>query len=340
MMRKTNTLLYIIFAFIFAACTNSEEQNFELNGVWALDCIHVPEGNDYNYGERDNTVPVKIFADSTYYVGYKEAEQGRFSFTPSYSGTYRLINKGGGECMYVEDGNVHQLTVVNDSTINIKDVGIIYEWRKMDESTDVNVEDVLTVLDNEKESWDENRNSYVFTEKERTLKNERKYFVAVILCFILAFVLAGYYFYNLFRTKARIEQQLKQILDEIDTRPKVVQDALKSVEDEFLNSDFYLSIRKRISSGEHLDKADWDEIEQHVNSTYSGFTGRLFNLFPMSQIELQTCLLIKLRVPASEIAAALSKSASAISSIRSRLYGKAFKDKGGAKEWDEFILSL
>ena len=77
-----------------------------------------------------------------------------------------------------------------------------------------------------------------------------------------------------------------------------------------------------------------------VNSTYPGFTSRLFNLFPMSQIEMQTCLLIKMRASTTEIANTLNKSTSAISSMRSRLYGKAFHDKKGAKEWDEFILSL
>lgn len=337
-MKQAIYILFILLAMV--ACNGNTETSTDIHGVWALECIHVPEGNDYNYSERNNTVPVKIFADSTYYVGYKVSEPGRFSFTPSYSGKYRLINKGGGECMYVEDGNTHQLTFVNDSTINIQDVGIIYEWRKMDESTNVNVEDVLTVLDNDKDSWDEDRNSYVFTETERTLKNERKYLVALILCFILVFVLVGYYIYNLFQTKARIEQQLKQILEEIDTRPEVVQEALKNVEEEFLHSDFYLSIRKRISNGERLTKSDWNKIEQQINSTYSGFTSHLFSLFPMSQTELQTCLLIKLRVPASEIANTLNKSASTISTIRSRLYGKAFKDKGSTKDWDEFILSL
>lgn len=334
------------FAYIFTiiltiiACKDKHDSDFDIHGVWTLECIHVPEGDDYNYKERNNTVPVKIFADSTYYVGHKVSEPGMFSFTPSYSGKYKLINKGGDEYLYVEDGDIHQFTAVNDSTINIQDVGRFYEWRKMDGSTDVNVEDVLTILDNGKESWDEDRNSYIFTATERTLKNERKYFVALFICFVLVFAFAGYYIYNLFQTKARVEQQLKQIRKEIDARPEVVQEALKSVEEEFLHSDFYLSIRKRISNGDRLKKSDWDEIERQINSTYSGFTSRLYSLFPMSQTELQTCLLIKLRVPASEIASTLNKGASTISSIRSRLYGKAFKDKGGAKEWDEFILSL
>lgn len=337
-MKHISCILILILAII--ACKDEDDIPLDIHGVWTLECIHVPEGYDYDYSERNNIVPVKIFADSTYYVGQKASEPGWFSFTPSYSGKYRLISKGGGEWFYIEDGIKHQLSVVNDSTINIKDVGRLYEWRKMNSSTNVNVEDVLTVLANANGSWDEDRRSYVFTETERTLKNERKYFVAVILCFVLASVLAGYYLFNLFRTKARIEQQLEQIRKEIAARPEAVQEALKSVEDEFLRSDFYMSIRKRISNGDRLKKSDWDKIEQQINSTYSGFTSRLYSLFPLSQTEMQTCLLIKLRVPASEIAVTLNKSASTISSIRSRLYGKAFKGKGSTKDWDEFILSL
>lgn len=334
-------ITYIIIVFLtIIACKGRDESGFDIQGVWTLECIHVPDGNDYNYKERNNTIPIKIFADSTYYMGKKVSEPGRFMFTPTYCGKYNLISKGGGEWLYIEDGEMHQLTVLNDSIINIKDVGRIYEWRKMDETNDVNVDDVLSVLDNDKDSWDEDNNSYIFTETERSLRNERKYIVSIALCFILAFILSVYYIFNLFQEKARIEQQLKQIREEIETRPVVVQEALKSVEEEFLNSNFYISIRKRITRGEHMKKADWNEIEQQINSTYSGFTSRLYSLFPMSQTELQTCLLIKLRVPASEIATTLNKSASTISSIRSRLYGKAFKDKGGAKDWDEFILSL
>lgn len=330
--------LFIIICALITSCTSNEERNFEIQGVWVLTNIHIPDGSDFNYYERSNTMPMKIFTDSIYYVAMESSEPERFCFRPSYSGTYRLINKGNNECLYVEDGSTHELTIENDTVINIKDLGRSYEWHKM--QNEANINDVLKTIEQDKDSWNDNQNYYVFSETERHLQSDKNNLITIILCIILGFALLAYYTRNLYQNKARIEAQLKQIRKEIDERPKVVQDALKSVENDFLNSDFYLSIRKRISNGERMKKADWDEIERHVNSTYSGFTSRLFNLYPMSQIEMQTSLLIKLRVPATEIANTLTKSTSTISSIRSRLYGKVFNSKGSAKDWDEFILSL
>lgn len=60
----------------------------------------------------------------------------------------------------------------------------------------------------------------------------------------------------------------------------------------------------------------------------------------MSQVELQVCQLLKLGCSPSEIASALCKETSSISSIRSRLFKKVFGQKGSSKEWDEFIRTL
>lgn len=333
--------IYILFTILLAfSCKgNDEEREFDIRGVWELKRIHVPGGNDFEYQET-SVVPVKVFTDSIFYVGRESASSKGFVFSPSYNGRYKLINKGGGEYLYLEDNDHSRLTVVDDSTINITDVARVCEWRRMGGTNKPNISDFLNFVEQIHDEWNESGSTYFYTEKERTLTTEKQNLTAVILCVILAFVLLAYYTHNLFQNKARIEQQLRQIREEQEARPKVVQEAMKSVEDEFLHSDFYTNIRLRISKGERLKTSDWTEIEHQVNSTYAGFTSRLFTLYPMSPTEMQTCLLIKLRVPTSEIANALNKSASAISSSRSRLYEKVFHGKGGAKEWDEFVLSL
>jgi hypothetical protein len=58
------------------------------------------------------------------------------------------------------------------------------------------------------------------------------------------------------------------------------------------------------------------------------------------ELEYQTCLLIKLRIAPTDIATILSRDTSTISTVRSRLYKKVFDKKGGAREWDEFIMSI
>jgi hypothetical protein len=51
-------------------------------------------------------------------------------------------------------------------------------------------------------------------------------------------------------------------------------------------------------------------------------------------------MLTKLRIPPTDMASVLARDVSTISTVRSRLYGKVFGRKGGAREWDEFILSV
>jgi hypothetical protein len=81
-------------------------------------------------------------------------------------------------------------------------------------------------------------------------------------------------------------------------------------------------------------------MEERLKRVYPGFTSRLRNLYPMSELEYQVCLLIKLRITPTEMADVLSRDGSTISTVRSRLYKKVFGSKGGARDWDEFVLSI
>lgn len=60
----------------------------------------------------------------------------------------------------------------------------------------------------------------------------------------------------------------------------------------------------------------------------------------MSELEYHTCLLIKLRIAPTDIASVLARDVSTISTLRNRLYKKVLGPNGGAKEWDEFLLSI
>ena len=95
-----------------------------------------------------------------------------------------------------------------------------------------------------------------------------------------------------------------------------------------------------MASGHRMKDEDWQDLEGQVRRAYPGFISQLRNLYTMSELEYQVCLLIKLRIAPSDIAAVLVRDVSTISTVRSRLYKKVFGRKGGAKEWDEFILSI
>ena len=85
---------------------------------------------------------------------------------------------------------------------------------------------------------------------------------------------------------------------------------------------------------------EWQQVERSLATVYPGFTTQLQSLYPMSDVEYRTCLLVKLRIPTKDIAAVLAREANTISSLRKRLYKKVFGREGGAKEWDDFILSI
>ena len=134
--------------------------------------------------------------------------------------------------------------------------------------------------------------------------------------------------------------QLQQIREEHEERPQTVKMAMRNVEEEFFASDEYIGLHQRITCGERLTNEDWTEMEERLKRVYPGFTSRLRNLYPMSELEYQVCLLIKLRITPTEMADVLSRDGSTISTVRSRLYKKVFGSKGGARDWDEFVLSI
>ena len=115
---------------------------------------------------------------------------------------------------------------------------------------------------------------------------------------------------------------------------------MESVETAFFASDRYEALQRRIATGQRLKDSDWQEIEAQVRMVYPGFASQLRGLHAMSELEYQVCLLIKLRIVPKDIAAVLARDMSTISTVRSRLYKKVFGQKGGAREWDEFILSI
>ena len=116
--------------------------------------------------------------------------------------------------------------------------------------------------------------------------------------------------------------------------------AIRSLEDEFFASDDYMALQRRIANGQRLKEEEWNAVEEQVRKVYPGFINQLRNLCMMSELEYHVCLLIKLRIAPSNIASVLSRDVSTISTVRSRLYKKVFGQKGGTKEWDDFILSI
>ena len=93
-------------------------------------------------------------------------------------------------------------------------------------------------------------------------------------------------------------------------------------------------------AGENMTIEDWEEMERQLNAVYTGFSHKLRSLYDFSDTEFHVCLLTKLRATNKDIAAVINRAPDSVSSIRSRLHKKVLGPHGGAKEWDEFVLSL
>lgn len=110
---------------------------------------------------------------------------------------------------------------------------------------------------------------------------------------------------------------------------------------EFTNTSLYMRIKKYAGNdGFHLTEEEWQEVGEGIDTVYDNFTQRLFALVSLSDVELKTCYLIKLRISPADIAVMLFKSKAAITMLRQRLYEKITHKKGTAKQMDEFVLNF
>ena len=89
-----------------------------------------------------------------------------------------------------------------------------------------------------------------------------------------------------------------------------------------------------------MGDADWNKLEQVVNSVYTGFTERIYSLYRLTDQDYHVSLLIKIHIQPKDIATLTAHSKESIATTRSRLYLKVFGKKGSSKDWDDFLMTL
>ena len=298
------------------------------------------DGETVEFPDEDNSGWLRVYDDSCFYECRIVPAPNGTMVMSSRKQAFTLVDKGAGEYFYMQDNNSYPLKVQDDSTMVIQEMGRKYVWKITD---DFDVQQVGAIVDCVRHSVDHDEGyigRYVFSHAERQLQTFNHTLVYILIFFALVLMSIVHYAYRLGKHKKRVEQELKRIEQERQAMPAPVRAAMDSVEAEFRHSDFYLSLRRKISNGNRLTQEDWDGIEARFKSVYPRFASTLLTLCRMSQVELQVCCLIKLDVPPSEIAGVVCKDASTVSSIRSRLYMKVFGKKGSSRDWDEFIRSL
>lgn len=162
--------------------------------------------------------------------------------------------------------------------------------------------------------------------------------------------------------KAKIEVLKKELLkarqtNDTNTINKLILDeealtaANKIIEVEQRRQDFLIKrlhsnplyIKIKMHAGDSnfkISREDWDCLATCIDEAYNQFTARLLEIVSFSELEMQTCYLIKIGIAPVDIARLLCKSKNAISMLRQRLYKKITHKDGTSKQLDEFILSF
>ena len=139
----------------------------------------------------------------------------------------------------------------------------------------------------------------------------------------------------------RLELEEKKLALDYNNKVAIIENEKRQqAETVIFSSDVYHRIQESLNAGKRLTYQDWGELTSLLNSIYTGFTEKLYSLYPMSEQELHVSLLIKMRQQPKDIAMLTAHSKESIATTRSRLYSKVFGRKGSSKDWDDFILTL
>ena len=335
-------ILLLMASCLVLGCSNGNDggKQFTLDGVWTLRQMDYPSGGSKTFEESKETLIRLYEGDSVFHQCWMTRTETGLTIRPIEDVRVIVLDKGHGEYVYLEDDDPHPLTVKGDSAIVIQDQGILYTWHNADDIANEWSEEIREIVAAELQKGQGERQSYMLSRKEREQANVIHGLVFSTIGIVVLLLLIARIAIDYRKEKRRLQLQLQQIQEVQQERPKVVRQAIESVEKAYFASDEYQSLQRRIATGEMLKDGDWLTIEGQIKKLYPGFSSQLRNLHSMSELEYQVCLLIKLRVAPSEMAIVLARDASTISTVRSRLYKKVFGQKGGAKEWDDFILSI
>ena len=338
-MKHTHTLLLLLLTLV--SCTDRQQpvrDGLDLTGAWVLRHVAYPQGGEQHYSMQGDGTSCLIYdSQSQLYECNISTTPTGLLIQPTAKATVTLVDKGGGEWLYLEDGDPHPLRVT-DSTITIQRFGILYTFSRADSLYSEWGADIRDIFDSQPDGPEPaNDQKYVLSARERQQASRIQWLLAALA--VIAILAVANHIVSR-RRRQQLWLQLRQIQEVQQNRPPTVRQAAKSVEDAFFASDEYAALVRRIATGSLMKDEEWQQVEQSLKTVYPGFTAQLQSLYPMSDVEYHTCLLIKLRIPTKDIAAVLAREANTISSLRKRLYKKVFDREGGAREWDDFILSI
>lgn len=336
-------LLTILAVCLLWGCNtlDKNKKSHILEGAWLLQQAETPLGDAIIFSENNHKQLRLYNGDSVRYQCTLIQTGSALIVQPNSLCNVTVINKGNSEYIYLEETNLRPLTILDDSTIVIQEHGYCYTWRRNNNLANEWGQEIKDIISND--FLDDNNSeiqSYVLSAQVREQANVIHVFIYITIAIIFILFAVIWIAIDNRKSRRRLQLQLQQIQEVREERSLTVKQAIEHVESTFFTSDEYETLQRRIATGQRLKEEEWHNIESQIKKVYPGYISQLRNLYSMSELEFQVCLLIKLRITPSDIASILARDASTISTVRSRLYKKVFGQKGGTKEWDDFILSI
>lgn len=182
-------------------------------------------------------------------------------------------------------------------------------------------------------------------ENERLREESDHKTYAIVLLSLLATVV-GLMVMFLVKCMQKERKELQYKLDKYNLlieRMEMQPTAVRPEDAVFENSPIGVRLRQMVNNPQGkvwFSEEDWAQLDQAINTAYPNFNNKLADLCKMSLHDQRTCWLLKAKVPYQTICMLQHFTSSALTSSRSKLYMRAFKRKGAAKDWDAVIASL
>lgn len=323
----------------------SQPKDFDINGVWENTHTTYFDSTGQVQLERDETKEerhaFKIYADGVVYLyTMLPSGNGEPYFVPIAMDQYLL--KPEFDTLYVEGNDLIPIVEMHDSVLILRGSSYIKHWRRVTNFSLIQQEDMIShskeVLTQSSPLWKQENLHDWYISARRELHTQYLILIACILLLLIGCCTVLW----IYRRNRRLAEALAELQEEIKERPEAIRETTRQLSDELYASDWYLDLKRRVSSTDAntLSSDDWAEIERQVRRLHPTFRSRLYSLYAFSETEYRVCLLLKLHFAPTEIATALCKEKSTVSAIRSRLYTKVFGTKGSSKAWDEFIEQI
>lgn len=136
------------------------------------------------------------------------------------------------------------------------------------------------------------------------------------------------------------KERLKHISPDSSGIVRQKENETKLIEDTVIYKCIQKKLNDGYASGASLTDSEWFKLDEAVNKISPNFSKKVHDLCKMSEHEYRVCLLIKVGITPTNIALLTHHSKEAITSVRRRLYYKAFGEKASPSEWDKIIRSL